>query len=95
MNLKPLFDRVIIKPEIKENISNSGLVLPETSQERPQEGIVVAVGEGVDFDGNEIGIKVKIGQRVVFNRYSGVELKLNNETYLILRQIDIVGVFDD
>ena len=95
MNFKPLYDRVVVWPNVEENISKSGIVLPETSQERPQTGKVVAVGDGENLDNEKVEIKVKIGDRVLFNKYSGTELKLEGKTYIILRQIDIIGVFND
>ena len=95
MNLKPLFDRVVIKAEDDQRKTQSGLVLPETSQERPQIGVVVAVGDGENMDNNKTEMKVKIGDKVVFNKYAGVELKLQNENFIILRQIDIIGVLND
>ncbi len=95
MNIKPLFDRVLIKVESTERKTNTGIVLPETSQERPQVGIVVAVGSGENLDGDKVGMKVCVGDKVVFNRYAGTELKLDQEKYLILRQIDIIGVYYD
>ncbi len=95
MNFKPLYDRVLVEPEIKNNVSSSGIVLPETSQERPQIGIVIAVGDGENFDGVETKIKVKIGERVLFQRYAGNEVKIEGKTYVVLRQIDVVGVFND
>ena len=95
MNFKPLYDRVVVEPEIKNSVSSSGIVLPETSQERPQIGMVVAVGDGENFDGVETKIKVEIGSKVLFEKYAGTELKLNDKTYIVLRQIDIIGVFND
>lgn len=95
MKIKPLFDRVVITPNIEENSTKSGLVLPETSQERPQIGKVVAVGDGENMDNVEGKMKVKIGDEVVFNKYAGIELKLDNKTYIVMRQIDIIGVLDE
>ena len=79
MNIKPLYDRVVIEIENNQNVTSSGIVLPETSQERPQEGVIVAVGEGLNFDGDKKPMQVKVGDKVIFNRYAGVELKLNNK----------------
>lgn len=93
MNLKPLFDRVVIEPEKEENIIG-GIVLPETSQERPQIGVIVAVGDGENFDNNESKMKVKIGDKVLYNKYAGNEIKLDNKVYVIMRQIDVIGVFE-
>ena len=95
MNFKPLFDRVVVEPNQKENITNVGIVLPETSQERPQTGIVVAVGDGENLDNQKVEMKVKIGDKILFNKYSGNELKLNEKNYIVLRQIDIIGVYND
>ena len=95
MNFKPLFDRVVVDPNIEENKSTSGIVLPQTSQERPQIGVVVCVGDGENFDGVKTKMKVDIGDKIMFEKYAGNELKLDGKTYVVLRQIDIVGVFSD
>ena len=95
MNIKPLYDRVIISTESQENVTKSGIVLPETSQERPQYGTIVAVGDGGTFDGDKKEMKVKVGDKVVFNRYAGVELKIENKNYIVMREIDIIGVLND
>lgn len=92
MNFKPIFDRVVVLPEPSESVSASGIVLPETSMERPQFGKVVAVGDGENFDNEKVEMKVKVGQRVLFNKYAGAELKLDGKSYVVLRQIDIIGV---
>lgn len=92
MNIKPLYDRVIILPESEENVTKSGIVLPSTSQDRPERGSVVAVGDGIDFDGNKKEMQVKVGDRVIFNKYAGVELKIEGKTYIVMREIDIIGV---
>ena len=95
MNFKPLYDRIVVKPETHENVSKSGIVLPETSREKPQIGLVVAIGDGENFDGVETKIKVEVGDKVLFEKYAGTELKINNENHIVLRQIDIIGVFND
>ena len=95
MNFKPIFDRVVVDPHVKENVSSSGIVLPQTSQERPQIGVVVAVGDGENFDGVETKMRVKIGDKILFEKYAGTELKMKGKTYVVLRQIDIIGVFND
>ncbi len=95
MKFKPLFDRVVIDPEIDENVSKSGIVLPPSSQERPQIGKVVAVGDGENFDGVSTKIKVKVCDKVLFEKYAGIELKLDGKVYIVIRQIDIIGVFND
>ena len=95
MNFKPLFDRVVILPDQEETNSVSGLVLPQTSQERPQTGRVVGVGDGENFENVKTEIKVKVGDKIVFSKYAGVDLKLDGKTYVVLRQIDIIGVFNE
>lgn len=95
MNFKPLFDRVVIDPETETNKTSSGIVLPETSQERPQVGIVVAVGDGENMDNDKNEMKVKVGDKVVFNRYAGTELKMEGKTYIVMRQLDVIGVIYD
>ena len=95
MKFKPLFDRIVVDPQVEENISKSGIVLPETSQERPQIGVVVCVGDGENFDGVETKMKVKIGDKILFQKYAGNELKIDGKTYVVLRQIDVIGVFND
>ena len=92
MKFKPLFDRVVILPKTQNNVTESGIVLPETSQERPQIGLVESIGDGTDFEGNKCDMKVKVGDEVLFNKYAGVELKLEGNTYIVMRQIDIIGV---
>ena len=95
MKLKPLFDRVIILPNEDEIKSKTGLVLPENSQEKPQTGKVVAVGDGENMENQKSNMKVRVGDNVVYNRYAGTELKMDNKTYIVMRQIDIIGVIDD
>ena len=95
MKVKPLYDRVVILPDRHETTSHSGIVLPETSQGRPQTGRVVAIGDGENFDGEKSAMKVSIGDKVLYNKYSGVEVKIDDEIHLVLRQIDIIGVVEE
>ncbi len=95
MKILPLFDRVVIEPEQKNNVSNSGLVLPDIAKVRQEKGVVVAVADGTNFDGEKVEIKVKIGDKVFFNKYAGAEVKIENKTYIVMRQIDIIGVIND
>lgn len=92
MNIKPLFDRVIIEPDEIKNTTKGGIVLPETSQDRPQTGKVVAVGSGKDLENNDVGMQVSVGDRVIYNKYTGAEVKFEDKNYIILRQIDIIAV---
>lgn len=92
MNIKPLFDRVIIEPDEINNTSKGGIVLPQTAQDRPQTGKVVAVGSGKDLENNDVGMQVNVGDTVIFNKYTGAEVKFEDKNYIILRQIDIIAV---
>ena len=95
MNFKPLFDRVVIEPQAENQDLSTGIVLPKSAQSKPKIGTVKAVGDGENFDNVKTEMKVKIGDRVLFEQYAGHELKLQDKTYVVLRQIDIVGVFND
>ncbi|MBA3469301.1 MAG: co-chaperone GroES [Herpetosiphonaceae bacterium] len=92
--IRPLADRVVIKPAPKEEKTKGGLFLPDTaSKEKPQEGTVVAVGEGkLDDNGKRVPIAVAAGDRVLFAKYAGTEIKLDEEDYLILAEKDILAV---
>jgi chaperonin GroES len=92
MNLKPLADRVVVKPIVKEEVTKGGIVLPDTAKEKPQEGEVVAIGPGkLGEDGKRIEMEVKKGDRVIYARYAGTEWKYDGEEYLILRESDILA----
>lgn len=95
MKLIPLFDRVVIKPEVQTSTTKSGIVLPSTSQERPQVGVVTAVGSGIDIDSNNVGMQVRIGDKVLFNKFAGSEVKINDETLLVLRQVDLIAIMEE
>lgn len=93
VQVKPLGDRIVVKPKAKEEVTRSGIVLPETTAERPQEGTVVAVGNGKVLDsGKIIPVEVKVGDTIMFAKYAGTEVKLDNEDYLILRESDVLGI---
>ncbi|EEG77397.1 co-chaperone GroES [Dethiobacter alkaliphilus] len=92
MNIKPLADRVVIKVMEAEEKTASGLVLPEKAKEKPQEGEVVAAGGGrILENGTRVEMDVKVGDRVLFSKYAGTEIKVDGEEYLIMRQDDILG----
>src|SRR5712672_2038762 len=92
-SLRPLGDRVVIRPLARETVTKSGIVLPDTAKEKPQEGEILAVGPGKVLDnGKRITLEVKIGQRILFAKYSGTEVKIEGEEYLILRESDILGI---
>jgi len=95
MKIRPLQDRVIIRRiEEKEERSAGGIIIPDTAKEKPQEGKVVAVGPGRRDDGKLIAPDVKAGDRVLFGKYSGSEIKIDGEEHLILREEDILGVVE-
>ena len=94
--LQPLGDRVVIKPLEREEMTRSGIVLPDTAKEKPQEGIVLAVGPGaLNDEGKRNPMDVKEGQKVLFAKYAGTEFKLDEEDYLIVGQKDILAIVKD
>ena len=96
MNIRPLGDRVLIKRGAEEEKSKGGIIIPDTAKEKPQEGKVIAVGKGKrDDDGKVTPLDVKKGDRILFGKYSGTEVKLNGEEHLIVREEDILGVIED
>ena len=95
MNLKPLFDRVVVKPEALTTTTKSGIVLPSTSQERPQIGRVVAIGSGIDIDSNNVGMMVNIGDKVLFNKFAGSEVKIDDESLIVIRQVDLIAIMEE
>jgi chaperonin GroES len=91
--IRPLGDRVVVKPIQKEEVTKSGIVLPDTAKEKPQRGQVVAVGPGrLTDDGKRLPMEVKVGDEVLFAKYAGTELKIDDEEYLILSEKDILAV---
>jgi len=93
--LKPLGDRVIVKGITAEEKSPGGIVLPDTAKEKPQEGEVVAVGPGKVLDNGKVSaMDVKVGDRVVYSKYGGTEVKVNGDELIVLRQDDILGVVE-
>jgi chaperonin GroES len=94
--LKPLGDRLVIKPASREETTKSGIVLPDTAKEKPQRGTVVAAGDGrKDDDGDRISLDVKVGDNVLFAKYAGTEFKLDDEELLILSEKDVLAVIVD
>jgi chaperonin GroES len=93
MNLKPLGDRVVIEPLEQEEVTASGIVLPETAKEKPQKGKILAIGPGArDEDGKRIAMDVKVGDTVLFAKYAGTEIKVENKKLLILKETDILAI---
>ena len=93
MNLKPLGDRVVLKPVEREERTKSGIVLPDTAKEKPQEGLVEAVGPGRILDnGTKVPMELKVGDRVLYAKYAGNEFKLEDTEYLIVSEKDVLAV---
>jgi chaperonin GroES len=93
MNLKPLGDRLVVEPRERESTTASGLVLPETAKEKPQEGEVIAVGPGRrDDDGKRIEMDVKVGDIVLYAKYGGTEIKIDDKKLLILKESDVLAI---
>jgi chaperonin GroES len=93
IKLKPLGDRVVVKPAAAEEKTAGGIILPDTVKEKPVEGTVVAAGPGkVADDGKAIKMEVKVGDKVLYGKYSGTEVTINGEEYLIMRESDIFGI---
>lgn len=92
-NLTPIGDRVVVKPAPEEQKTKSGIVLPDSAKEKPQEGTVVAVGTGRILDnGQKVPHEVKIGDQVIYSKYGGTEIKIDNEEFIILKQDDILAI---
>jgi chaperonin GroES len=95
MKIRPLQDRVIVKRLEEEEKTKGGIIIPDTAKEKPQEGKVIAVGKGkVTEDGKIIPLDVKAGDRILFGKYSGTEVKIEGEEHLIMREEDILGVIE-
>ncbi len=91
--IRPIGDRVVVKPAAKEEVTKSGIVIPDTAKEKPQEGTVIAVGTGRLLDnGGRAPIDVREGDRILFAKYGGTEFKLDDEEYLVLKENDILAV---
>jgi chaperonin GroES len=95
MNLKPLADRLVVEPNEQEEVTAGGIILPETAKEKPQQGKVIAAGPGrIDDKGKRVDMEVKLGDRVLYAKYSGTEIKLDGKKVLILRESDILAVVE-
>ncbi|MBO5534637.1 MAG: co-chaperone GroES [Clostridia bacterium] len=94
MNLKPLFDRVVIKDAESEETTKGGIILTNSAKEKPQYAFVIAVGPGGVVDGKDITMQVKEGQKVVYSKYAGTEIKMDGEEYKIIRQSDILAIVE-
>ena len=95
MKLRPLQDRILVKRVEEETTTKGGIIIPDTAKEKPAEGEVVAVGSGkIDEAGKRIALEIKKGDRILFGKYSGTEVKIEGEEYLIMREDDILGIIE-
>ncbi len=92
MKLKPLGDRVVLKEIEALDTTKSGILLPTNSKEKPQEALVVAVGPGGIVDGKEVKMEISVNDKVIYSKYSGTDVKIDNENYIIVRQSDILAI---
>ena len=93
VKIQPLGDRVLVKPAEAKETKRGGIIIPDSAKEKPQEGIIAACGKGkTTEDGKVIALDVKVGDKILYGKYSGSEIKLNDEDYLIMHQDDILGI---
>ena len=91
--IRPVGDRLVVKPAAKEEVTRSGIVIPDTAKEKPQEGEVIAVGSGKLLDnGERVPMEIKVGDRVLYAKYGGTEFKLDGEDYLVMRESDVLAI---
>lgn len=96
MKLKPLADRVVIKRIEEEEVKKGGIIIPDTAKEKPQKGEVIAVGPGrLDEQGKRIPMEVKVGDKVLFSKYAGTEVKIDENEYLVMREDDILCIVEE
>ena len=95
MKIRPLHDRILVKRVEEQEVKKGGIIIPDSAKEKPQEGKVMAVGSGrVTDDGKKIALDVKAGDRILFGKYSGSEVKVEDEEYLILKEEDVLGIIE-
>jgi chaperonin GroES len=95
MKIRPLHDRILVKRVEEQEVRKGGIIIPDSAKEKPQEGKVIAVGNGkVNDDGKKIPLDVKAGDRILFGKYSGSEVKVEDEEYLILKEEDVLGIIE-
>ena len=95
MNIRPVYDRIVVKRIEEQETTHSGIVIPDSAKEKPQKGEVIAVGRGKRLeDGKLVALDVKVGDRILFGKYSGSEIKLDGTEYVIMREDDVLGILD-
>lgn len=96
MKVRPLGDRVLVKRLEEESKTKGGIIIPETAKEKPQQGKIVAVGNGrTTEDGKVVPLNVKVGEKILFQKYAGSDIKIEGDEYLILREEEIIGIIED
>jgi chaperonin GroES len=95
MNIRPLYDRIVVKRIEEQETTRNGIIIPDSAKEKPQEAEVMAIGKGKRLeDGTVVALDVKVGDRILFGKYSGNEIKLDGTEYIIMREDDVLGVLD-
>lgn len=95
MNIRPLYDRIVVKRIEEKEVRQGGIIIPDSAKEKPQEGEVVAVGQGKRLDnGKVVPLDVKVGDRILFGKYSGSEIKLEAEEFVIMREDEVLGILE-
>jgi chaperonin GroES len=95
MKIRPLHDRIVVKREEEKEVKKGGIIIPDTAKEKPQEGKVIAVGNGkVTEEGKKVPLDVKAGNRILFGKYSGSEVKIDDEDYLIMKEDDVLAIIE-
>ncbi len=95
MNIRPLYDRIVVKRVEQQEVMQGGLYIPDTAKEKPQEGEVIAVGKGKRTDeGKLIPLDVQVGDRILFGKYSGSDIKIDGEEYMIMREDEVLGILE-
>ncbi len=95
MNIRPLYDRIVVKRVEQQEVMQGGLYIPDTAKEKPQEGEVVAVGKGKRLeDGKLVPLDVQVGDRILFGKYSGSDIKIDNVEYMIMREDEVLGIVE-
>ncbi len=95
MNIRPLYDRIVVKRIEEKEVRQGGIIIPDSAKEKPQEGEVVAAGQGKRLDnGKVVPLDVKVGDRILFGKYSGSEIKLEADEYVIMREDEVLGILE-
>lgn len=94
MLIKPLFDRIVIKPLDKKETTSTGIIIPTASQEKPEMATVIAVGPGNTYDGKKVDMEVKVGDKILYSKYSATEFNVDNETIYILKQDSVLAIVE-